>query len=60
MKRYVLFAYNPKRPRGGWHDFAGFYATLQEAQKAAEKMTYHQIVDLEEKRIVEEQEKSKE
>lgn len=56
MKRYLLFVFNPKKPVGGWGAFKSDHDTLKAAQKAAEKHPFHQIVNLEEGKIVEEQE----
>lgn len=58
FKRYLLFVFNPKskNPKGGFHAFKKDYETLQAAQLASKKFQYHQIVDIEEGRIVEEQE----
>ncbi|MHC4464841.1 MAG: hypothetical protein ACYS30_25940 [Planctomycetota bacterium] len=56
MKRYLLFVFNPKKPVGGMRAFKKDYPTLQAAQKAGNKFPYHQIYDLEEESIVQEQE----
>jgi len=56
MKKYLLFVFNPKKPVGGWRAFKSDYATLSAAQKAAKRFKFHQIVNLEEGTIVEEQE----
>jgi len=56
MKKYLLFVFNPKKPVGGWRAFKSDHATLIAAQKAARKFKYHQVVNIEEGVIVEEQE----
>jgi hypothetical protein len=37
MKRYLVFAGSVYYPCGGWQDFVGFYATLEEARAEAAK-----------------------
>ena len=56
MQKYVLFVFDPKKPVGGWRAFESDHATLSAAQKAAKKHPFHQIVNIEEGTIVEEQE----
>jgi len=56
MKKYILFVFNPKKPVGGWRAFKKDFDTLSATQKMAKKFPFHQIVNLEEGTIVEEQE----
>lgn len=56
MKKYLLFVFNPKKPVGGWKAFKSDHDTLSDAQKAAKKYPFHQIVNGDEGTIVEEQE----
>ena len=32
---FILFAFDPIAPRGGWYDFVGMYATREEAKEIA-------------------------
>jgi hypothetical protein len=46
LKRFLVFAFDPAGPAGGWRDFRGDAGTKEEAEKLAEK--HHgriQIVD---------------
>jgi hypothetical protein len=46
LRRFLLFAFDPADPAGGWRDFRGDADTKEEAEKMAEK--HHgriQIVD---------------
>lgn len=56
MKQYLLFVFNPKKPVGGWRAFKKDFDELTDAQKAAKKYPFHQIINLDEGTIVEEQE----
>ena len=56
MQKYILFVFDPKRPVGGWHAFKKDFDDLKDAQKEAGKHKFHQIVNLEEGTIIEEQE----
>ncbi len=60
FKRYLLFAFNPraKKVLWGFDAFKRDFDELPKAQLFAQNKNYkfHQIVDLEEGRIVEEQE----
>ena len=59
MHRYLVFTFASYYPYGGWHDFVGDYATLEEARKAAIHMCkerkdgYFQIIDITTKQIIE-------
>ena len=47
-KRYLLFTFAEGFAAGGWHDFAGFFQTRQEAVTAAEAYLHcdrYQVVD---------------
>lgn len=53
--RYLLFTYEKYYPGGGWQDFIGEYASLEEAKLAAnshEILQFAEIVDLETMSIV--------
>ncbi len=46
LKQFLVFAFDPAAPAGGWRDFRGDAATKEEAEKIAEQ--HHgriQIVD---------------
>lgn len=49
-KSYLLFAFDKYYPVGGWDDYRGAYATLEEAWKGAANefrgYQFYQIVDL--------------
>ena len=57
MKRYLLFVYSQYYPTGGWNDFAGDFATVENAKemllvlKSLDSEWWH-IVDTETKTIV--------
>ena len=60
FKRYLLFAFNPKAKKVKW-GFKAFVRSFDELPQAQlfnknKNYRFHQIVDLEEGRIVEEQE----
>ena len=60
FNRYLLFVFDPKSktPKGGFHAFKKDFETLKAAQLYTKNKNFrfHQIVDIEEGRIVEEQE----
>lgn len=60
MRRYLLFVFSTVKPKGDWQELKpkGSFNELKEAQAAAKqaKGKSYQIVDLEENRIVEQQE----
>lgn len=49
MLRYAVFGYDTYYPSGGWNDWIGSFATLDEARECAEADTseFHDIIDLE-------------
>jgi len=54
MGRYLLFAGDEYYPAGGWQDYRGRFNSLNEAIKAAAKLTWDwwQIVNLETGKII--------
>lgn len=50
MKRYLLFVGDFYYPAGGWNDYKGCYATLEEAKDAGFKLqtdcSWAHIVDI--------------
>ena len=46
LKRFVVFAGSNYYPGGGWHDYRGNYATLDEAVEAPTSDDWRHIVDL--------------
>lgn len=54
MGRYLLFAGDEYYPAGGWQDYRGRYNSLNEAIKAAGKLTWDwwQIVNLDTGKII--------
>ena len=54
MGRYLLFAGDEYYPAGGWQDYRGRFNSLNEAIKAAAKLTWGwwQIVNLETGKII--------
>jgi hypothetical protein len=53
MRKFLLFSYEGYYPSGGWCDFAGSFRTIDDAKKAANKdREYHEIVDIDEEKII--------
>ena len=44
MKKYLLFEYYSHEARGGFHDFAGSYETIEDAEKSVTG-TYWHVMD---------------
>ncbi len=38
LKRFLVFAFDPAAPAGGWRDFKGEADTKEEAEQIAEKL----------------------
>ena len=54
MKRFLVFTFDRWYPSGGWSDYAGSYATLEEAQDRVFKTICdcYQIVDTQTEQVI--------
>lgn len=46
MLQFAVFAGEYYYPRGGWDDFQGTYATLEDAVSVGRQWQWHHVVDL--------------